>query len=97
MALSILWEMAKPKFKKLSENNPVSVRLEAFYNFAFNFDEILLTHFLTKKQLADKMGISIRTISRKTKDFRSFTVGEIMDINTILKDHRRKLKDLAGG
>jgi len=96
LALSFL-SVAKPKFKPISENIPLMVSLKPFYEFAYRFDQILLSHYITKEQLAEKMGVSIRTIRRRCKDFRSFTVGELLDINTILTDQRRKLKDLVGG
>jgi len=89
--------MAKPKFKKLSENTLISINLKSFYEFGYRFNDILLSHYLTREDLAGKMGISVRTMRRKTKDIRQFTVGEIMDIHTILEDQRRKLKNLAGG
>jgi hypothetical protein len=89
--------MAKPKFKPLNENQPIHVSLKPFYEFAYKFDAILLSHYLTREQLAEKLQESIRTIRRKTKNFKAFTVGEIMDINTILADQRRKLKDVNGG
>jgi len=97
LACYIFSEMAKPKFKRLAENIPLIVNLKPFYEFALRFDEILLSHRITQAELGERIQLSPRSMHRKKNDPYKFTMKEIIDIETVLEQRRKELKEFAEG
>ena len=89
--------MAKPKFKRITENKPLVLNLKPFFEFALRFDEILLTHRITQSELCERIQISARSMHRKKNDPVKFTLKEIIDIETVLTQRRTELEEFADG